>query len=89
MTREEAQIGVLISLRGLAQRMRGEAAAAGFYTSSWGHHPRLQILTVAELLDGKGIDYPRLVNVTFKAAPKTQRADATTLALPLGEGEGA
>ncbi len=37
--------------------MRSDAASAGFYDSPWGRHPRLQFLTVEELLDGKGIDY--------------------------------
>jgi len=69
--------------------MRTEAAKAGFYTSPWGNHPRLQLLTVRELLEGRGIDYPHLVNVTFKAAPRAARPAATTLALLLGEGEGA
>jgi hypothetical protein len=33
--------------------MEAEAAAAGFYESPWGTHPRLQILTIAELLEGE------------------------------------
>jgi hypothetical protein len=57
--------------------MRAEAASAGFYESPWGKHPRLQMLTVAELLDGRGIDYPRTagVNQTFKKAPKARKAE--------------
>jgi site-specific DNA-methyltransferase (adenine-specific) len=86
MTREQAQIGVLISLRQPTQPMRTEAAKAGFYTSPWGKHSRLQLLTIAELLAGKGIDYPHLVNVTFKAAPRARRGEAVPLALPLGDG---
>jgi hypothetical protein len=87
VTREKAQIGVLISLRNPTQPMRKEAAKAGFYTSPWGNHPRLQLLTVAELLDGKGIDYPRAVNVTFKTAPKAKRASPENLALSWDEQE--
>lgn len=70
--REGAAIGVLISLQEPTQPMRREAAAAGFYESPWGKHPRLQILTVGELLEGKGIDYPpsKQVNVTFRRAPR-------------------
>jgi site-specific DNA-methyltransferase (adenine-specific) len=86
--REQAQIGVLISLHEPTQPMRKEAAGAGFYTSPWGKHPRLQLLTVRELLDGKPIDYPRQVNVTFKTAPKAKGEAPTTLTLPLEE-EGA
>lgn len=70
--REKAAIGVLISFEEPTKPMRKEAASAGFYESSWGEHPRIQLLTVAELLDGKGVDYPRVTgaNVTYKRAPK-------------------
>lgn len=73
--REKAEIGVLISLEEPTKHMRTEAASSGFYDSPWGKKfPRLQILTVGELLDGKEIDYPppSQVNVTFKKAPKTR-----------------
>lgn len=70
ITREKAEIGVLITLQEPTKPMRAEAASAGFYKSPWGNHPELQIVTVAELLEGKGIDYPRLANVTLKKAPK-------------------
>ena len=55
-------------------------AGAGFYTSAWCSHSRLQILTVAELLAGKGIDMPPLhqVNSTFKKAPKATGESAQT-----------
>jgi hypothetical protein len=85
--REQAQIGVLISLHEPTQPMRTEAARAGFYTSPWGRHPRLQLLTVAELLEGKSIDYPHLTNVTFRPAPRVRREEAIPLELPLGKGE--
>lgn len=80
---EQAQIGVLISLQEPTGPMRKEAAAAGFYTSPWGKHPRLQLLTVAELLAGGGIDYPRVTgaNVTFRQAPRATRKDADPLDL--------
>jgi site-specific DNA-methyltransferase (adenine-specific) len=83
--REEAEIGLLISMREPTQPMRAEAAAAGFYRSgsegvgSWGKHPRLQLLTVAELLDGRRIDMPPLSgNLTFRRAPKVERRRPTT-----------
>jgi hypothetical protein len=37
-----------------------------------GNHPRIQILTIAQLLEGKRIDYPHPSNVTFKRAPKAE-----------------
>lgn len=85
--REKAQIGVLITLEDPTQPMRVEAAQAGFYESVWGKHPRLQILTIAELLAGKRIDYvsTRGANVTFKKAPKAKDTQAVTLSLPFDD----
>lgn len=57
--REKADIGVLISFEEPTKPMRQEAASAGFYESPWGKHPRIQLLTVGELLAGKRIDYPQ------------------------------
>lgn len=72
--REKAEIGVLITLEEMTKPMRSEAATAGFYESpGWKKkYPRLQILTVGQLLEGKGVAYPpsQQVNVTFKKAPK-------------------
>jgi DNA modification methylase len=76
LDREKAAIGVLITLEDPTQPMKTEAAGAGFYESTWmgKKYPRLQILTVAELLAGKGIDMPpvRQTSVTFKLAPKAK-----------------
>jgi hypothetical protein len=85
LDREQATIGVLLSMEEPTGPMRAEAASAGFYDSPWGKHPRIQLLTVAELLDGKRVDYPPAgqVNVTFKKAPKAQYEEATTLPLPI------
>jgi site-specific DNA-methyltransferase (adenine-specific) len=80
--REESEIGVLITLEPPTKPMKTEAASIGFYKSSWGTHPRLQILTIAELFQGRGIDYPRPANVTFKRAPKFQAPAAAQLELP-------
>ena len=70
LDREGAEIGVLLTMEEPIRPMRIEAAGAGYYDSSWGtRHPRLQILTITELLDGKGIDMPASRgNVTFKKA---------------------
>lgn len=79
--REQAEVGVLLSIEEPTAAMRKEAASAGFYSSPWGSkHPRLQILTVGELLDGKRIDYPagRQTNRTFKKAPKASKSSKET-----------
>jgi len=75
--RESAEIGVLITLRGPTRDMRTEALSAGYYTSPWNNqdHPRIQILTIKELLEGKKIDYnpAQGANVTFQKAPKAKK----------------
>lgn len=84
---ENADIGVLISFDPPTQAMRTWAAGQGFYTSPWGKHPRIQLLTVGELLEGKRIDMPdvRGANVTYKQAPAALRKVAEPQ-LELGDG---
>lgn len=74
--REDAAIGVLVAMEAPTKPMREEAASAGFYTSPWGTHARIQLFTVAALLDGMRIDAPPMGQVgrTFKKAPKAKTA---------------
>jgi hypothetical protein len=82
--REKAAIGVLITMEQPSQPMRSEAASAGFYQAPWGKAcPRLQLLTVAELLAGKTVDFLR-ENVTFKKAPKATITEIENEELPFG-----
>jgi SAM-dependent methyltransferase len=85
--RENAEIGVLITMQEPTQPMRTEAADAGFYHSpGWNkNYPELQILSISDLLAGKGIDMPPLheVNRTFKKAPRAKRKSAKNLSLLL------
>lgn len=73
--REKAEIGVLLTLEEPSKPMRAEAASAGFYKSEYSqqNYPKLQILTIEELLNGKEIQYPphQQVNKTFKKATKS------------------
>ncbi len=75
--REDAEIGVLLTLCPPTKPMRAEAANAGFYESPWGtKHPRLQIITIEELLGGKGIDYPpSQTNVTHRRAARKVKGE--------------
>lgn len=75
LEREGATIGVLISFEKPTKPMREEAAEAGFYQSPWGKHARIQLLTVEDLLGGKGIDYPRTVgsNQTYATVSGRKR----------------
>ncbi len=72
--REGAAIGVLIAMEPPTKKMREESASAGVYTSKAAtSHPRLQILTIEELLSGKKIDMPPWHEaMTFKRAPKAK-----------------
>lgn len=81
--REEAQIGALLTLQEPTPPMRAEAASGGVYESPWGRHPRIQILTIEELLGGKGIDAPPLgqASVTFKKAPRAKEEGPQQLRL--------
>lgn len=78
--REKAAIGVLISLNTPTQQMKSEAADAGFYTSrelGSPKYPRIQLLTIEELLNGKRVECPhsasRRDTLTFKKAPKAKK----------------
>lgn len=78
MEREKAEIGVLLSFEKPTKQMKAEAASAGFYTSPWGKHARLQLLTVAELLEGARVDIPQTagVNQTHRKAPRHRGSEA-------------
>ena len=72
ISREKAQIGAFLSMEPPTSPMRREAASAGFYESPWGKHPRIQLLTIEDLLGGKSIDYPQDTDVTFKKAQRVK-----------------
>ena len=72
ISREKAEIGAFLSLEPPTSPMRREAASAGFYESPWGKHPRIQLLTIEDLLGGKSIDYPQDTDVTFKKAQRVR-----------------
>lgn len=74
IARDKAAIGVFLCIEPPTKPMHKEAADAGFYTSPQNtKHPRLQILTIEELLAGKKIDMPAWSErQTFKKAPKAK-----------------
>jgi site-specific DNA-methyltransferase (adenine-specific) len=77
--REKAAIGALITLRKPTAPMLTEAASAGSYQSENFAEkcPRLQILTIAELLAGKQLRYPRLRDDTFKKAERQKKGETS------------
>lgn len=89
LEREKAEIGVFLCFEPPTRPMLKEAAEAGFYKSPDGSsYPRLQILTVEQLLNGQQVAYPRYArNYTFKQAPRSRAAAAKNMSLPLEMGD--
>lgn len=77
LEREKADIWVFITLEPSTSEMEKEAVTAGFYHSPhWGSdYPKLQILTIEELLDGREVKMPQTVATTFKKAEKVKSDD--------------
>jgi len=72
MEREKAEIGAFITLLEPTEPMKQEAWSAGFYEPEvfrgTQKFPKLQILTIEELLNGKELQYPRMLVDTYKKA---------------------
>lgn len=60
--KQEAAIGIFITLKEPTKAMKKEAVAAGFYEVAGGvKYPKIQVLTVAEILGGTMPQYPTQV----------------------------
>jgi len=84
LDREKAQIGVFISFAEPTQPMRAEAASAGFYSPLGHDYPRVQLLTVGQLLDGRRIEMPVGQGGTEVALPPTPEFEVHRDQLSLG-----
>lgn len=69
--REDAAVGVFITLEAPTREMQTEAVTAGYYHSpTWGrNYPKIQLLTIADLLRGARLEMPPAWG-TFKQAQK-------------------
>lgn len=83
--REKAAMGVLITLAPPTSAMQKEAVLAGFYPSPiWRQdYPKIQILTIGQLLDGAGVDMPPEYG-TFKRAQQVRESKATQTEMDIG-----
>jgi len=76
-------LGILITLEPPTGPMQTEAVSAGFYHSpGWNKdYPKIQILTIEELLHGKAVDMPpqTQTSVTFAKAPKIAQKEGEQL----------
>ena len=79
MEREGAVIGAFITLKEPTEPMRQEAITAGFYEPELypgKRFPKVQIITIEELLNGKKIEYSTVgTEVTFKKAERKRKGD--------------
>jgi len=69
MDREKAEMGIFITLEPPTQPMKKEALQKGFYHSDFTdrNYPRIQIVTVGELLEGKALNMPPIASHIKKA----------------------
>jgi hypothetical protein len=82
LARDGADIGLFITLAAPTRAMITEAAAAGFYESPNGKkYPRLQLLTVAGLLDGtqRALHPDYEPDLGYKKARAEDAGEQTTL----------
>lgn len=73
--REKAKIGVFITLAEPTRPMRTEAVKTGLYETLYGKYPKIQILTIQELFDGKQPKIPLVDASAFKKAPRESQGD--------------
>lgn len=78
LDREKAAIGVFLTLEPPTRDMSQEALSAGYYTSElWQKdYPKVQILTIDQLLNGAQVDMPP-AHGTFKKAEREQKSEGT------------
>ena len=72
--REKAKVGVFLTLAEPTAPMRTEAVKAGFYKTDYGEFPRMQILTIRDLFEGKKLSLPWLDPTAFKKVAKEETA---------------
>ena len=66
--------GAVHGAQNLANAMRTAQAVYRLGLRSGGKSSRMQLLSIAELLAGKQLLYPRMLDATFKKAPKVRPA---------------
>jgi len=72
MEREKAALGLFLTLNEPTREMEKEAASAGFYETGGMKVPRFQILTAAQVLDGRRPQVPFGFTEGFKKAAREE-----------------
>lgn len=79
--REKAELGIFLTLEKPTRPMETEAVVKGFYHSPLGKdYPRIQILTIEELLNGKKPDIPPWI-APIQAPPRHKQEKGRTAKL--------
>lgn len=75
MERAGAPMGIFLTLREPTKPMKATAAAAGFWETDWGQIPRVQIVTVEQLLTSPvpPVHLPMARSDTYKKAAREER----------------
>jgi site-specific DNA-methyltransferase (adenine-specific) len=79
MEREKASLGLFLTLNPPTREMEREAASAGLYETGGMKVPRLQILTAAQILDGKKPQVPFGFSEGFKRAARERESNQSSL----------
>jgi site-specific DNA-methyltransferase (adenine-specific) len=81
LEREGEPIGILLTLNKPTKEMTTEAAASGFYESDlWQKkYPRIQIITIEDLLNGKRPDLPSAASPFARAPLEREQAEQERL----------
>ena len=77
--REKAAMGLFLTLNEPSREMEREAAAAGFYETGGMKFSRIQILTAAQILDGRHPQVPFGFTESIKKAAREKPNTQTTL----------
>lgn len=81
VARERAPMGVLITLKEPSKQMIRDAASSGFYTCGSGTYPKIQVITVKEILADARFELPPIQQM--EEARKRTMAVAAASQMPL------
>ncbi len=82
VARERAPMGVLITLHQPSKQMIRDAASSGFYTCPSGTYPKIQIITVKEILSDVRVDLPPIQRMEGLRKRTLAVAAASQIPLP-------
>ena len=81
LDRENAPMGLFVTLVPPTKPMETEAAASGFWETDWGPVPRVQILTIEQLLSGAAPRIPMSRPDAYKKAKNEDRSSQGELGI--------